>query len=351
MNKEPIIFPKDESAHNNIVEWWYFNGNMEDENGKQYSYMNCLFKTNPQKINLPFVKKIPFKDYYFSHHLVSDIKNKKFESFINPLILISKDSFSKENLFINYMTLPAINYINFCIEEIDTFKYRVKTNSFDLILTSAKKPLLANESGFLNSGTDYENYYYSLTDLKTEGTINLDGSQIKVKGKSWMDHQWADTPYERKIKWNWFSIQLDNDTQIMCYEFALKNKKIYLANLINKNSQCKYTQEVTINPLDKVWTSEKTGAEYPLSWNIQIPSWKVNLNIKPMVENHEMIFSIINYWEGPIDISGTINNMDINGKGFMELVGYPTKKSWIKQHEENFKNILKGKIEHLLGKA
>ncbi|MBN2590901.1 MAG: hypothetical protein JXA96_13635 [Sedimentisphaerales bacterium] len=350
MNKEKISFPKDESAHNNIVEWWYFNGNMEDENGNEYSYMNCLFKTNPQKINLPFVKKIPFKDYYFSHHLISDIKNKKFESFIHPLILISKDSFSKENLFINYTPLPVINYINFCIEKIDKFKYRMKTNSFDLILTSRKKPLLADKDGFLNSGTDYENYYYSLTDLKTEGTISLNGSKIKVKGKSWMDHQWADTPYERKVKWNWFSIQLKNGTQIMCYELTLKNRKIYLANLIDKNSQCKYTEKVQITPLDKVWTSEKTGAGYPLFWNIQIPSWNINLNIKPVVENQEMIFSIINYWEGPIDITGKINNSDIKGKGFMELVGYPMKKSWIKQHEENFTNLLKEKMKHLLGK-
>ena len=350
MQKEPINFPKDELAHDNIVEWWYFNGNLEDEQGNKYSYMNCLFKTNPQKINLPFVKKLPLKDYYFSHHLVSDIKNKKFESSIHPLILISKDSFSKENLFINYTTLPVINYINFCIEKIDKLKYRLKTSSFDFILNSRKKPLLANKDGFLNPGTEYENYYYSLTNLETEGTININGNHIKVKGKSWMDHQWADTPYEKKTKWNWFSIQLDNNTQIMCYEITLKNKKKYLANLINSKSQCKYTHEVIITPVDKIWKSKKTGAEYPLSWNIQIPSWKVDLNIEPMVENQEMLFSIINYWEGPINISGKIDNTAITGKGFMELVGYPMKISWIKQHEENFRDILLEKMKDLLGK-
>lgn len=351
MNQEPISFPKDELAHNNIVEWWYFNGNLEDEKGNEYSYMNCLFKTNPRKINLPFVKKIPLNDYYFSHHLVSDIKNRNFESFVHPLLLVSKDTFSKESLFINYTTLPVINYINFCIEKVDTSKYRIKTNSFDFILTSTKKPLLANKSGFLNSGTDYENYYYSLTDLKTEGTINLNGNQVKVHGKSWMDHQWADTPYEKKVKWNWFSIQLDNSTQIMCYEITLKNEKKYLANLINRNSQCKFTEEVLIKPAGKTWASEKTGAEYPLSWNIQIPSWKIDLTTKPLNENQEMIFSIINYWEGPIDITGRIYNREIKGKGFMELVGYPMKKSWIKQHEENFRNMLMEKIKHLLGKT
>ncbi|MBN1973294.1 MAG: hypothetical protein JW787_06620 [Sedimentisphaerales bacterium] len=347
---KPIKFPKDELTHNSIVEWWYFNGNLEDEKGNRYSFMNCLFKTNPREINLPFAKKIPLKDYYFSHHLISDVKNRNFESYIHPVILISKDSFTRENLFVNYMSFPVTKYINFCIEAIDKFKYRVKTNSFDLILTSVKKPLLANKTGFLNSGTGYENYYYSLTDLRTEGLINLNGKQIKVKGKSWMDHQWADIPYEKKIKWNWFSLQLDNSTQIMCYELVIKDKKIYLANLIDKKGICKYTEEIAINPLGKVWTSEKTGAEYPLLWNIRIPSWGIDLEIKPLIENQEMIFSIINYWEGPIDVAGKINKREITGKGFMELVGYPIKKTWIKQYEENFKNMFLEKIKSMLGK-
>jgi predicted secreted hydrolase len=347
---QPISFPKDELTHDSIVEWWYFNGNLEDENGNRYSYMNCLFKTNPRKINLPFVKGIPLKDYYFSHHLVSDVKNKKFDSFIHPIILISRDSFIKDDLFINYTTLPVTKYVNFCIEAIDNFKYRVKTDSFDFIMTSVKEPLLADSTGFLNSGTDYENYYYSLTDLKTEGTIYINGSQIKVKGKSWMDHQWADVPYEKKVKWNWFSLQLDNDTQIMCYELTLKDRKKYLANLIDKAGKCKYTEDVIIKPLGKVWTSEKTGAGYPLWWNIRIPSWKIDLETKPLIENQEMIFSIINYWEGPIDVSGKMSNQDISGGGFMELVGYPIKRAWIIQYEKEFRNMFLDKIKHLIEK-
>lgn len=352
MKKEyqPISFPKDELTHDSVVEWWYFNGNLKDEKGNQYSFMNCLFKTNPRRINLPFVKGIPLKDYYFSHHLVSDIKNKKFDSFIHPIILVSRDSFIKDTLFINYTVLPVTKYINFCIEAIDDFKYRVKTDSFDLILSSRQKPLLADSTGFLNSGTDYANYYYSLTDLKTNGTIYLNGNQIKVEGKSWMDHQWADTPYERKVKWNWFSVQLENDTQIMCYELTTKDKKTYLANLIDKAGKCKYTKDVIIKPLNKVWASGKTGAEYPLWWNIQIPSWKIDLETKPLIENQEMIFSIINYWEGPINIRGRINSSQIKGKGFMELVGFPIKKTWIKQYEEDFKNLFMEKLKHLIEK-
>ena len=343
MKYKKIKFPNDGKEHKSILEWWYFNGNLKDNKGNKYSFMNCLFKTDAKKINLPFIKKLLLKNYFFSHYLISDIKNKKFQSVINPIVLVSKDSFSRDKLFINYVRIPIRKYINNSIEEIDKFKYRIKTDSFDLILTSKKKPLLAGGNGFLNKKSKYENYYYSLTNLDAEGIIKINGKIINVKGKSWMDHQWADTPYEKNIGWSWFSIQLENNTEIMCYEFIHKNKKIYLANMIDKNGKCKYTKKIRLIPIGEIWKSKKTGAEYPLKWNLQIPSWKLNLNISPIIKKQEMIFGIINYWEGPIKITGKLNKKKIKGDGFMELVGYPMEKNLIEQYKENFESkVFKG---------
>ena len=64
-----------------------------------------------------------------------------------------------------------------------------------------------------------ESYYYSLTDLVTSGTVRVDGKWIPVKGRSWMDHQWADVAYT-KDRWTWFSIQLNDGTDIMCVEYS-----------------------------------------------------------------------------------------------------------------------------------
>ena len=86
-----LVFPKDESWHNSVVEWWYFNGNLKDSEGKQYAFMYCFFKVDPRKIRLPFIKKMGLKlqNFYFSHHLLSNIEGKKFfDSQVHQVLLL-----------------------------------------------------------------------------------------------------------------------------------------------------------------------------------------------------------------------------------------------------------------------
>jgi len=344
MKYHKIKFPKDEGPHRSIVEWWYFNGQLRSGRRK-FAYMNCLFKVDPKRINLPFLKRVPVKNFYFSHHLLTDIKKKKFYSEVHPFVVVSEDSFSKDLLFANYTPLSGKGYLNYAIEEPKLFDYNIKTGLFDLNLHSKKKPILVGGKGFLNPKTKMANYYYSLTNLKTKGTINLNGKKIKVKGKSWIDHQWANTPFQ-KVMWNWFSIQLNNKKEIICFELIHKNNKTHQASIIDKNGKCEHTKRIKLTPSGDKWTSKRTGASYPLSWKIEIPSKNIELHVSPIVEKQEMLFGCINYWEGPFKVKGKINKRKVRGRGFMELVGYEMKKSLIKQYEERIKKHIRKKLRH-----
>ena len=55
MQEEPLEFPKDNGGHESIIEWWYFNGRLKDHRGNEYAFMDCLFKANPLKINIPLL--------------------------------------------------------------------------------------------------------------------------------------------------------------------------------------------------------------------------------------------------------------------------------------------------------
>ena len=193
MKPKKIRFPKDEKPHKHIIEWWYFNGNLKDKEGNEYSFMDCLFRANVKKVGIPFLADLSGNYIYFSHHLLSDIKKRRFYSKIIPRAIISKDSFSKPLLFVNYISPEKEDYTNYEIGEIDKFKYHIKSDVFDLILSSKKKPLLEGGKGFLKLTKGKSTYYYSLTNLETEGNITIGGKTIEVKGKSWMDHQWANT--------------------------------------------------------------------------------------------------------------------------------------------------------------
>jgi predicted secreted hydrolase len=339
MKHRKIKFPKDELAHNHIIEWWYFNGHLEDKQGNEYSFMNCFFRADVKKVKIPFLTKLPFKILYFSHSAILDIKSEKFYPSIDLISIISKDSFSKPLLFINYIN-PAVEkgYINCVIEETKKFVYHLKDRNIDLKLTLVKKPLLEAGTGYVDlksKGT----YYYSLTNLKTKGRIKIKNKWIEVAGKSWMDHQWANVSYS-KDKWTWFSIQLDNNLEIVCFEYDDGKTKTSLASISYPNNKQEHVDEVKFTPLGVKWTSPKTKAEYPLSWKIKISSKNVDLEVAPLIKSQEMIFGSINYWEGPLKVSGLFDNKKVKGVGFMELVGYPSQYSNIKYVKEELEKAV-----------
>ncbi|MFA6416420.1 MAG: lipocalin family protein [Candidatus Paceibacterota bacterium] len=319
----PLVFPRDESVHNHIIEWWYFNGQMTDAEGRDYAFMNCLFRADVKKVKIPFLSKIPVKIVYFYHSVISDIENNKSYPSVDDLCIVSEDSFSKPLLFINHSTPLAIpTYTNRELEEISPFVYRLKDENVDLLLTSTKKPLLEGGEGYVNL-LSKKSYYYSLTNLTAEGKIKVDDQWIAVTGKAWMDHQWANAGYS-KDKWSWFSIQLDNEREIVCYEYDGGEKKTYLASLLNAAGHAEHFEEVEMTPLGDTWTSPKTKATYPLTWQIKIPAKNIDLKLTPKIIEQEMIFGSINYWEGPLTVTGTWEKEEVTGHGFMELVGYPS---------------------------
>ena len=323
---KPIKFPEDESVHDYIVEWWYFNGHLNDSNNNEYSFMNCLFRVDVKKVKIPFLSKVPLRTSYFSHSLVSDLSNKKYNHRIAPLSLISEDSFSKPLLYINYINPTAKNsYTNCVIEKLDESIYHLKNEDIDLKLTSIKKPLLEGGNGYLDLNSK-STYYYSLTNLKTDGRIKIKDKWIDVTGKSWMDHQWADTKYSLD-KWDWFSVQLDNDTEIVCCMYDDGKVKTYFADISYGDGRQEHYNELEIVPLKKHWVSKKSKAVYPLEWKIKIAEKNIDLTLTAKIENQEMLFGAINYWEGPLQVEGLFGDKKVHGVGFMELVGYPSRYS------------------------
>ncbi|MDR3558087.1 MAG: lipocalin family protein [Candidatus Pacebacteria bacterium] len=320
---EPIRFPADESAHDTVVEWWYWNGHLKDAQGKEYAFMDCLFKVDIQKVKIPFLSKIPFKMSYFSHSLVTDIGGKSFSHRASPISIVSDDSFLKPSLYISYVNPAFKNSFTDCIiEKTGDSAYHLKNEDIDLRLSSSKAPLLEGGDGFIDLQST-STYYYSLTSLVTEGRIKVGGEWVEVTGKSWMDHQWADSSYS-KDRWNWFSVQLDGDTEMVCCAYDNGSVKTYFAGVSHPDGRQDHYSEVEIVPMEKSWTSPKSKATYPLSWKIKIPAARIELDMSARNEDQEVLFGSINYWEGPLAVTGTLDGKEVAGAGFAELVGYPS---------------------------
>lgn len=341
----PIKFPQDESKHKCDVEWWYFNGHLQDATGGKYAFMDCLFKVNPQRIKASFLKSSLVKglvhkdEVYFAHHLVSDLKKVSENSSIKYFCLPAKMNFPNKKFAINY-TAPFSQPLGFVSDmtKLDATHYHIKNENLDLFFESKKPPLLVGGRGFIDLG-DEKTYYYSLTSLKTSGTISINNKQIKVTGKSWMDHQWSN-PRHSKFSWTWFSMQLNNGTEIICSNCIDGKNITFFASLVLKNGKTIHTDKVELTDMNHHWTSPITQAVYPLSWKIRIPKFKAEFSVIAAMENEEMLYGFINYWEGPTIVKGQMNGKKVTGQGFLELEGYPIKVSALKLIEREIKGSI-----------
>lgn len=320
-----IEFPKDELSHNCSVEWWYFNGHLEDKSSNKYAFMNCLFRIDTDSTKIPLLGRTPLKQVFSAHHIISDLKRKKFYPYLDYVVLASKDSFSKPMLLINYASPIIIKgYFNSVMEETNLFEYRIKTENIDLVMNAVKKPLLVGGTGFI-SLKPKKTYYYSITNLKTKGKIRVNGKWIEVHGKSWIDHQWNFAPKLSGFddKWLWFSIQLDNNTEMVCFEYDDGKTKTPMASISNPDNTQEHVTDVKFTSLGVNWKSPATNEKYDLKWRIEIPSKNINLVVEPVIKDQEMRFGTVNYWEGPLTVKGVFKNKNVSGKGFLEFAGRP----------------------------
>jgi predicted secreted hydrolase len=353
-----IILPKDNGPHDFIVEWWYFNGHLHDKNGKEYGFMDCFFKVDLAKVNIPHLAPHLIKDIFkngeyihFAHSVVSDISRNKSYKEIQNISLVSKDSFKKDLLYINYKNAHLLGEgLSGEIIETTPNNFHLKTKNINLELESTKKPLLEGGHGYV--GTPLAgSYYYSFTNMDVKGSINIKGKDMIVEGKAWMDHQWANTTYRGKDKWTWFSFNLENDMEIMCVEYDTKTGTDILVDIIDKDGVQKQYKRAIIKPSGKYWKSNKTKAKYPLSWRIEIKEANIVIKAEAMLKDQEMIFGQINYWEGPMEVSAVINGKKSKGRGFMELVGYPSDYNYLVLEGEEIEESILKRIKKIFQKS
>ena len=344
MNRfKPIKFPKDQGQHKTSLEWWYFNGHLSGNNGREYSFMDCLFRVNPHtsKAGSSFLKRLmPRHSIYFAHHVLSDIKAQKNHTTIKPFCIVSKDSFKKHKLDVRYAQPLDSLQDNFSeITETMPNQFRIRNENIDLRLKATKKPLLEGGNGFVQLN-DETSYYYSLTNLETRGSITIKGKEIKVAGKSWFDHQWSD-PIHSSAGWTWFSIQLKNNVELVCFLCTEGNSLTKLAGIIEADGKTMHTKKIEFIEIGKHWRSPETKAAYPINWRIKIPQYKTDILVKPLIKGQEVLYGFINYWEGPIAVKGNYKGKKVSGQGFLELVGYPFEVSRLKLIEKEPADLIR----------
>jgi predicted secreted hydrolase len=177
------------------------------------------------------------------------------------------------------------------------------------------------------TGEGRASHYYSFTRLKTTGRLEIDGKAHEVSGSSWFDHEWATNQLAaEQVGWNWFSIQLSDSTELMLYQMRTRDggaDRNSSGTFVTTNGEPSHlTHEAyRLTPLS-YWKSSQTGANYPVSWHVEIPSLRIDLKVETPLAKQELVIKPISYWEGAIKVRGTRGGLQIGGQGYMELTGY-----------------------------
>jgi predicted secreted hydrolase len=331
VEKRKFVFPDDHGAHPDFrTEWWYFTGNLVSDDGKEFGYQFTIFRTALSKEKSERKSEWNSNQIYMAHFAVTDIDGNK---------LYFDERFSREgNNLAGAKANPfkvwledwqIIQTQNEVLFDLPIINVMAKTKNFeiDFILESVKPFVLQGDEGLSQKGKQLGNasYYYSYTRLKTEGKIILEGNEFTVSGFSWMDREWSTSALSEDQKgWDWFALQLDDNTEIMYYQMRKNDgsqdvfsKGVFVdeqgaSQLIKKDD---VVLEVT-----NYWESPD-GEKYPSGWNLQIPSKEIDLKITPAVKNQLMDVAV-RYWEGSVKIEGKKSNADARGRGYVELTGY-----------------------------
>ncbi len=310
-NPKPIDFPRDGGRHlSKLIEWWYFNGHLFGDGGKEFGYELCFFRFGPV--------------ISFAHFAITDVTNNKFlyqRTIFSPFAC----RFSDSEMKFSYGDWKVSSH------GPDFFSVKAQANGIavNLLLKSAKKPLLVNQTGYLQMANEGYSYYYSLVRNETSGAIKFGDQSMKVTGETWVDHQWGNFFLSTIYGWEWFSLKLKNDTQynIFCFHDAFDNLVNPLATILYPDNSQETVKKVGIMPLG-YWTSPHSGRKYPSGYSVLLPEKNSSFVVKPKVVDQELPANplspdFIDYWEGTCNVEGKVDGKPVSGLAYNEICGYP----------------------------
>lgn len=314
-----VAFPKDEGAHSKEpMEWWYTVGHLVGETtGAHYSFMLTYF-------HYPYMGFGGFRIL----NLSNDDKG-TFYGETRPVTFstLATDSLNIAAAVYNQGTETWANKKGANGRAIP-FEYSIvassRPGSIKLDMVSNKKPLILADSGFFYQGATSYTYYYSQTGNAVSGSITLEGTTEKVTGTAWIDRQYGTFNPMTGEKYEWFNLQLSNGMDLNLFNIFDKNNGTpstinykTLAVYVDSNSQYT-TADFKLERLAFEYTTDSVQC-YSRKWRLTSSKNNIDLTFEAPHDGYEVNLPF-RFYEGPTNISGTVNGKPVTGKGFAELL-------------------------------
>lgn len=253
--------------HKGCSEWWYTTGSLEAENGDAYGFQYTLVKNRVFGVEM-----------WLAMEALTDLQTGK--HYYNQTFLKGKNKprITMDSVCANGSTLTRDR------QGFD-LKLMAKDYQVRLRMDAMKAPVWHCEDGFLRMGIPDQDrqttFYYSYTNLKLKGTLELDGKQIPVKGQGWFDKQGG--PFRvtsLKTHWEWFSLRFFDGEEMMLFSFPQDDYRD--GTYIFRDGSYRRLNGYSITPLDFTTANE---IRFSCKWQVEIPGVKdERYTIVPLAE-------------------------------------------------------------------
>lgn len=313
-------FPRDHFSHPDFqTEWWYYTGNLTSDKGRPFGYELTFFRAALQPSVQP--KSIwTTRDAYMAHLALTDIEGKQFhhaERLNRPGPGLAGVDASKQLIWNGNWQCrltPQAHYLRAIDADFQ----------FDLTLATSKPPVIHGANGISQKGPQagQASHYISFSRLATRGLLVLNNQSFQVQGTTWMDHEYFSSELDSNLAgWDWFSIQLEDQTELMLYRLRQKDGQSSphsAGTHIDEHGDATHltAQDIELKP-GRRWKN------YPIEWEIKIPKLGLALQARPRLDNQELTSKsklTPSYWEGAMTFEGTHR-----GVGYLEMTGYDDK--------------------------
>lgn len=305
----PVELPADDAfLPTEQVQWWYWTGHLQTEDGRKFGFEVVFFAFD----------SFLFMRDQLVQAAITDVEGQRFsfEEFVEfHLPKRIKNGFDLSSGADNKVTAVGGN-------GQDRLHAAVGDYVLDIELKASQPPALHYGGDAHPYRFGGYTYYYSRPKMATTGSLTIGGEKFSVSGNSWFDRQYGELYQAIQQGWQWFAIELDDNRQIMLFDFKGNDASVEKSGSITDGQGRTVTlaaHEFQVTVLDQ-WTSPDTGCSYPSGWEVEVRG--EIFTVQPLLKDQELhakhgfwIGPV--YWEGACGVAGAVN-----GKAYVELNGY-----------------------------
>lgn len=328
-----LVFPRDHGPHPAFrTEWWYWTGNVATADGRAFGVQLVFFRQALQAPGGPSrAASLASDTVVLAHAAVGDCDGGRFH-FEERLLRLDgvraglRGGAEPLHLFAGDWSARAASAGDgFTPVHLAA---RGREFAFALDLQPGKPLVLQGDAGHSQKGAAAGNasYYYSATRLPVAGTVTVDGAPFAVTGTAWCDREWSTSALDDgQVGWDWFSLQLDDDTELMWYRLRRSDGSADPHSqgvVVDRAGRAERLRagDVLLQPQGS-WRADDGGATYPAAWTLAIPRLQLELVVTPRLLDQELR-TLVRYWEGAVAVRGRRGAAAIGGCGFLEMTGY-----------------------------